>query len=111
MKTGSFKVLMRVKKKVRRRTKLVKLEGVFENYDSLMIYKTPTQKLYSIAHINTGGTYVHCLTLKQARRLAKQTKGYTCWKAKSWKELQAKCYSRRWKSKLEKSITKAMETE
>ena len=105
MRKGTYKRLETIKK----RDVMKEFEGTFEVHGFLMINKEPADKFYSVTHIKSGGAYIHGLTLKQARKLVKQTMDFTCWKAKDWKELQSKCHSRRWKGKLTRAIETALE--
>ena len=89
-------------------TELKEYKGTFEIHGALMIHKTTKQKSYSITHLHSGGGYVTHLTLKEARKIVKTVKNYTCWKAKDFDELTKKCLSRRWKGKLEQAIFEAV---
>ena len=106
MRKGKFKLLQITKSK----NEMVEFEGTFENHGPLMIHKISVEKLYSITHIKSGGGYIQGLSLKQARSIAKQTKDYTCWKAKNWNDLERICNSRRWKGRLTRAIQQALET-
>jgi len=105
MKKETFKILKKVHLMDGYREEFVEFEGSCEICKPLMIHKTPGQKKWTVTHIKSGGAYIKGLSLKQARMLIKLTKDYECWEVEDYKELEKRCYSRRWKKQLEQAIT------
>ena len=66
-------------------------EGSFEHYGLLMVnrpinYKNQKSR-WKITHIESGASVKQCLSLSQARKLAKSLQGFDIWNIKTYDDL------------------------